>query len=357
MTGVPRLARLPRAVAECLDGAGEDLRHRRIERIRLDPLVLRAPIETLLERRRRLFNFLHYERTEYGFEVSFRRQVKASREFPVGRECKGAFRILTVTRQIVLIVSDLREDDHNHGPKRFTRRAYPLARRPFVASTTLVRLIEQFGASLDAIPTAGPTHGYHRRSRSYRRDSELQSPAAAAREMVEQDRYPHRMWVSYRRDGRKRARVSFDRNCCVTVLSGSPLDAVKQLILPGVSIAISADKTYELDQLVAPIDQEVVELTFRDEPFDSFEAMNELCYAVRRSDGLNVAVIHLNPYLHAQVLDFLTGAAIDMLVTDCRSVSLVPRSGSCGAAIQRIATTIFHHFGEGESTRAPLAAD
>jgi hypothetical protein len=153
------------------------------------------------------------------------------------------------------------------------------------------------------------------------------------------------------------ARLSFDRNVTSTVIRGNPSLALKELILPGLFKANAADATYEVVRAPQPMNQEVVELDFADEPFDSHDAMRLLCDAVRQGDGLNVAIVHLNPYLHAQILDFYSGAAIELVVTDSRSVSLVPRSLDCVGAIQRVATTIFRYFGEGKPRRIQLNRD
>jgi len=75
---------------------------------------------------------------------------------------------------------------------------------------------------------------------------------------------------------------------------------------------------------------------------------------VRKADGLNVSVIHLNPYLQSQILDFFTGDAVELLVTSPGRVSLLPRSSDCGSTIERIATTIYRHFGEAKARRIRL---
>ncbi len=355
MTAEPaNFGTLRRPVDQYLRSSGKALRERKIERLRFHPLILRSPLDVLLGRRRRLFDFVQYDEKAYGFEVQFKRRLKRSASHPEGRECQGAFQLLGISDGLIVVASDLPSDDHLHGPAHFTRKAYPLARRPFLPSTVLIRLIERFAASHDWTPTALDTWGFHRQSRRSRRDLERQTPAAAAREMAEQGRFPHRMLVSFRDRRGEVARLTFTRNCRLTMLSGNPSTALSELVLAGVAESMAADNTYEVKRATEAVNQEVVELDFSDEPFDTYDAMRTLCDAVRQSDGLNVAIIHLNPYLQAQILDFFTGAAIEMLVTDSRSVSLVPRSADCGAAIQRVATTIFHHFGEGKPKRSRL---
>lgn len=345
---------LPAAVEQFLTSAREALNARRIDRLRLYPLILRASLETLITRRKRLFDFVHADPKDYGLEVIFKRHLKWSKNFPDGRDCEGVFHLLSVAEGIIVVASTLVGDHHRYGPTRFTDKAYPLARRPFLPSTTLIRLIERLAANRGWTPTTRDTWGYHRQSRSPRRDLEHQPPADAAREMAEQGRLIHRMKVTFRRQSHEKARLTFDRNAALTMFRGNPSTALRELVLPGIAEATETNATYEVVRTPEPMKQEVVELDFADEPFDTYDAMRRLCDAVRQGDGLNVAIIHLNPYLHAQILDFFTGAAVELLVTDSRSVSLVPRSGDCGSSIQRVATTIFRHFGEGRPKRGQL---
>jgi hypothetical protein len=122
-----------------------------------------------------------------------------------------------------------------------------------------------------------------------------------------------------------------------------------------VAEALQGDETYDVTRAQEPVEQESVELEFQDDTFDSYDAMRSLCKAVRQADGLNVSIIHLNPYLQAQILDFYTGAAIEMLVTDMRNVSLIPRSADCTASMERVATTIYRYFGEAKPKRARVS--
>jgi hypothetical protein len=347
---------LPAPVEGFLADAKDALRDRKIERLRLYPLLLRTSVQSLIARRQRLYDAVIFEAVRYGYDVKFERKLKRSKANLEGRISKGVFSILVVSPQIAIVASTLAGDDNVNGPRRFTAKSYPLARRPFFPSTALVRLIDKFAADRRCTPTCLDATGYHRQSRRPRREFERQSPTDAAREMAEQGRQIHRMLVGFRYEGRETTRLYFDRNASITLLKGSPQAAVKDLMLPAMHETLVADKTYEVVRTPEPIDQESVELDFQEEPFDSYEAMRTLCDAIRQGDGLNVAIIHLNPYLQAQVLDFFTGEAVEMLVTDARSVSLIPRSVNCGETIERIATTIFRYFGEAKPKRARLDA-
>ncbi|MBN1458556.1 MAG: hypothetical protein JXA57_03405, partial [Armatimonadetes bacterium] len=325
-----------------------------IERLRLTPLILRSPLDELVQRRKRVFDTATPYREPYGYAIAFQRTLKRSRRHPQGRACEGVFHLLSVSDTLVVIASALSGLDQRHGPTRFAEKAYPLARRPFFPSTMLVRLLEEYAQRHQWTVIARDTWGYHRRSGKFRRDFEPQAPRQAALEMAEQGRQVHRIAATYRARRRERYRLSFDRNAGLVVERGDPSQPMQELLLPAISRAMASEKTFHIARATHSREQEVLELTFGDTPFDSHDAMRALCDAIRRSDGLNVAVIHLNPYLHAQILDFFTGAAIDLAITNNKTVSLVPRSGECSISIQRIAHTIFQHFAEAKATRGHI---
>lgn len=353
--GSPNSISVPASAEGLLADARDGLRLRKIERLRLYPLILREPLDKLVTRRKRLYDSTDIQQTTSGIEFAFNRQLKRSKANPEGRLCTGTFNLLTITDKIIIVASSLTGDDHVNGPDRFVQNAYPLARRPFFPSNSLIRQIEGFAKnwgweaiSLDAI-------GYHRHSQRLRRDMDPQPPAEVAREMAEQGRRVHKLLISFRHEGLETARIKFDRNCTATVEKGNPRTALQELVLPCVTEALVSDDAYEVTRAQEAVEQESVELEFQDEPFDSYDSMRSLCDAVRNADGLNVSIIHLNPYLQAQILDFFTGAAIEMLVTDTRNVTLIPRSGECAASMERVATTIYRYFGEAKPKRARVS--
>lgn len=348
------LTDLPAAVEACLDQARRDLQRRRIDRLHLAPLILREPLAALIGRRRRLFDSVTFERMDYGHEVRFRRRLKRTEKHPEGRECLGSFKLLELSDHLVLTASDLTGDDHKHGPSRFADKAYPLARRPFFRSVVLIDLIETFSKEHGYTPRALDTWAYHRKSRKLRRDLERQPPSTAAREMAEQNRFVHQMLVSFRNQEVEAAKLSFDRHATLNVIKGDPALAVRALLLAGIQKSLASDATYQVERTVKQDQQQIVALNFPEAPFDSYDAMRSLCSAVRQCDGLNVSIVHLNPYLQAQILDFFTGAAVEMLVTDERNVSLIPRSSRSSVALQRVATAILSHFGEAKPKRMRL---
>jgi hypothetical protein len=216
--------------------------------------------------------------------------------------------------------------------------------------------VNEFANEHKFSPVTRDTYGYHRRSRSMRRDTERQTPNDAALEMAEQGRQIHRMEVSFRFDRRQSARLAFDRNASLSITKGNPVAAVLGLLLPGVIEAAKFDEKYKVERTSNALQQEIVQVEFPDDVFLDHDSCRALCAAVRVAGGLNVAVIHLNPYLQAQILDFYTGGSIDMLVLDSQRITLVPRSVDAKQTMQRVADTIQSYFGEGKVSRQLIRA-
>jgi hypothetical protein len=126
---------------------------------------------------------------------------------------------------------------------------------------------------------------------------------------------------------------------------------MSDLVMPALADARQRARTYEIEHSDKVSRQEMIEIHFTEEALAKYEDMEKLCRAVREQDGLNVTIIHLNPYLQAQILDFLSGSALEMAVMDSRTISLVPRAGNCRETIPQIAAQVFRCFGEGEVTR------
>src|SRR5690349_3338617 len=89
---------IPTAVVEFLSAQREARRARKIERLRLYPLVLRKPLDVLVARRgKSLFDVASVDPKPYGFEVFFKRHIKSSDAYPDGRDCEGLFHLLVIT--------------------------------------------------------------------------------------------------------------------------------------------------------------------------------------------------------------------------------------------------------------------
>ena len=331
------------------------LRKHRVGRVRLLPLLLEVPLGDLLRRRAGLFQQFTPRAEGYGSAVDFSRLLRPSAGYPQGRLVSGSFDILVVSDQLCILASSLPADSHRHGPALLAERAYPLAKRPFLTSPELCRLVGSMADRNDRDPIAVDTMGYDRRIPKFRRDLKQQPVADAFREMSTQGRQVHKVKVSFRDgDGREALLASFDRHAETTVERGVLEMAVSDFLFPAIEVASSAGAEYAVQRSERLADQEVLQLAFAQDLFLDRDDMRDLCEALRKGDGLSVTTMHLNPYLHAQVLDFFTGAAVELLVTDERTVSVIPRSGNCRSTLEKIAETVFSYFGEAAVTRELL---
>jgi hypothetical protein len=196
--------------------------------------------------------------------------------------------------------------------------------------------------------------GYDR-SRRFRRDMREQPIEDAVDEMLAQERYVHRLEVIFSdASSAEVLRAAFDRYASVSVRRGPILPIVIQFISPAIRVAVSQAATYNVQLSAKSAHQNAVQLTFAKEPFRNRADMNALCDSMRKGEGLAVTVIHLNPYLQAQVIDMLSGRAADMIVMDRARVFLVPRSQDCDLALERMTTTLFRHFGEAQVAKVPV---
>ena len=325
--------------------------------VRVAPMVLRRPLTELVRRRKRLFHEWKETRTGYGMDVRFSRGLRPSRNSPKGRLVTGKFAFLEVADNVTLILSTLDSDAHTNGPKYFLRRVYPLATRPFVSSSALVDLITDMAAGRGWSDVSVSAMGYCRETGEFRKDVKRQPVRDAALEMAQQSRDLHRATVSFRdAGGMERLACAMDRYGAASFRRGSLRIAVDELVLP-LTMAFCA-KSDQFDVAIAPQTQEQksVLLVYREAALSEVAELEALCESVRSGDGLGVSVIHLNPYLHAQVLDYFTGAAVDLTVVDGRSVALIPRTADAGGTIERITATIFRFFAEGQTKVAELHA-
>ena len=342
------------ATRRFLDSVSSDLRRGKIQRVRVTPLLLRSSATDLVERRKRLFAELTVARAEWGLQVRFCRKIRPTVAHPQGRMITGDFAIVTVDESLCLLISALSSDAHTAGPHLLCKKAYPLAKRPFFASSALARAVSEMAAQHGWSATAIDVMGYNR-ARRFRRDMEEQSVEDALAEMQEQNRYVHRLEVSFTDENSVEIiRASFDRYACVSMRRGDVGLVVGGFVQPVIASLASRAKTYEIDVNPAPRQQDVLQLTFPNEPFGTYAEMNALCDAMRRGEGLAVTVLHLNPYLQAQVIDILTGAAADMIVLDKSHVSLIPRSQKGGQSLERMTSTLLRHFGEAQVDRVPI---
>jgi len=328
-----------------------------VRAVRLAPLLVRAPIPDLIRRRRALYSHCSATACGYGYRVEFSRALRATPEYPEGRSVDGEFDLLTLSDEVCVVASGLASEEHEHGPQLLADRVYPLATRPFAHSAGLVALIRALAASHEWTSQATDSMGYDRKTLDFRRDCKKQPVEDALREMREQERHLHKVKVRFCDQHRRSALVaSFSRHAEAVVYRGSMMVVLEGFLIPAVNRLMTSAPEYDLERARRPAKQEVLELVFPDTVFSAREDLDDLCRAARTADGLSVTTLHLNPYLQAQVLDFLSGAAIEMVVLDEQTVSLIPRSGDCQPALERIAERIFYYFGEAELRRRPIRA-
>ena len=346
---------LPEPVSAFLSAVTADLRRKKVRRARITPLLNRAPLAEIVARRKDLFLEATCDETPWGMWLSFRRRIRPTAAYPQGRIVQGRFAMLAVNNHLCLFVSTLGRDAHNCGPHLLCKRSYPLAKRPFFPSRLLSRTITEMAAKNAWTAMATDAMGYDR-SRRFRRDMREQPIEDAVAEMLAQERYVHRLEVTFVDESSAEVlRAAFDRYACVSVRRGPILPIVSQFISPAIRDAVSQEATYNVQLSAKSAHQHAVQLTFVNEPFRNRADMKALCDSMRKGEGLAVTIIHLNPYLQAQVIDMLSGRAADMIVMDRARVSLVPRSQDCDLALERMTTTLFRHFGEAQVAKVPVA--
>lgn len=338
---------IPAEFDRLLTDHSRELARGQIRGIRLAPLLWTGSIETVLTRRRRLFNELEWTPQPYGVEVRFLRQVKPSVSHPTGWFARGTFEIARLSPDVAVLISTLDRRQHEHGPGRLGDRVYPLAKAPFVYSDDLRQVILRFAEEEGWQALSVDAMGYDRESGGFRRDMKFVPVAEAFSEMNEQQRFVDKIVVQYHEaDGSEALRARVDRRLSVKVEEGRAAQALAGLIIPGLERSAARSRHFQVECVEEPRSQDMVNLVFDGHIFSTFADMTRLCDKVREMDGISVTVTHLNPYLHAQVLDFFTGATIDLMILDEQSVSLVPRFGRCGETLERVSACVFSSFGE-----------
>ena len=291
------------------------------------------------------------QKCSHGLYVKFRREVRATHEHPKGRIVDGDFNILEVDDSLAVIASMLPRDLHKSGPELLWTRSYPLALSPFVTSLVLKHTVEKAVADTGWQATCVDASGYCTESRVYRRDTKRQDIACTFAEMAQQERNLHRVeLVLCDKAEREQARFSVDRAAQVTVRSGDPVLALAHFIMPMSLRFQQRSKELSIERATKARDQRAVVLTFPEDTFSQNEDLEILCDAIRKAPGLGVTIVHLNPYLLAQVLDYWSGATVGVMVTSNSRMVMVPRCGDVDSAVGRICSTVFQCFGEGVAT-------
>lgn len=332
-----------------LKNRSEELLRGDLRYVRLFPLTLARPVEELVRRRQRLFAKCDLLPAGYGYQVFFSRKLKLSRTRVLGRTVEGSFEILGISQHSCLMASSLEPDVEEQGPRLLANQTYPYARRPFLTSIDLVRLINDLAEenswkaiSLDVI-------GYDRETHKFRRDMKRQSIDEALDEMREQGRDLHRATISFGSESEAEVyRASFDRYGTAAVFRGPIFKTVLGFVLPVLNKHYASCRKLAIGREKSISKQKMIQLVFPAGTFGTHDKMAAICTALRRGNGLSVSTIHLNPYLQAQVLDFMAGEAVEVIILDDNTVSLIPRSENSRGTLERVVSTVFRFFGEGQ---------
>lgn len=337
-------------VVSYLRNRRSDIKTGELRLLRLQPLMLEVPVDEFLHRRRRLFDDLDLDDTPYGYSASFSRKLQG------GRTITGNFDILTPSEAFVVIASSLVHDEHEHGAERLIERAYPLARKPFIPSAMVRKLIVSFADSYSYEAVNVTAHGYERITGAYRQDTKTQSVVDAFEEMEDQGREVDKISVDFcpAKADQRTQRFTFGRNGQVTVHKGNCLLGYRNFLVRAVDEESSQSETYAIPVASRPSDQQVVELNYAGKVFSGRDHMQALADRLKDTNGLSVTIVHLNPYLHVQLLDFLSGSALDLVVVNERSISLVPRTRDCHAALERVAQAVSQCFGEATAEKTKV---
>jgi len=288
-------------------------------------------------------------------KLVFKRFLRPTPSHPNGREIEGMFEVFEVTRDIAFVVSSLSGATDEHGPQRFCSTAYPLATRPFISSKLLLDFIRRIADRNDWDAMSLDTQGYDRSTHRFRRDTKQQPVLDAFREMAEQGRKVHRMQVAFvDSDNVVRLRAAFDRYAQLNVMFGNFETCVHHFTMPSIQDASTQLASYNLKEAKRPIDQELLRFTFEGNPFVTYDEMRAVCDAIRRAPGMNLSIIHLNPYMQAQIVDFFTGAVLDMVILNENTITLSPQRTSGQSAMDRVATSIFRFYGEAVTDRTSV---
>jgi len=316
--------------------------------LRLRPLVIRDEIKRLVQRRKGIWTESVISEEDYGLRVRFRHLVRGSAAHPQGRAVSGEFDVTLLSPQACVLASRLNADEDKYGPHSLAQRAYPLGVRPFLRSDQLKRAIDDLGSTRSWDAVSVDVVGFDKETGSFRRDTKNQSLDEAMREMVEQGRQPHRVRLSFRdEEGTEQLRVALDRNAGVALFSGSALVPVAGFVAPAIERCLREDEMYAIPFAESPRSQQALRVVFQEDAFPDIDATREVCNRLRRVRGFAVNVVHANPYLQAQVVDFLCGTTVTLLVLDTSTVTLLPRSPDCSLTMRRVVAALFREIGEG----------
>lgn len=89
-------------------------------------------------------------------------------------------------------------------------------------------------------------------------------------------------------------------------------------------------------------------IVFSEPLFEKVETNKTFIEQFRTMKNASVSVIHGNPYLHIQLIDYYDGSSFDVWVIESNRVDIVPQTKASAGSIKRITKHVFNTFAEGE---------
>lgn len=89
-------------------------------------------------------------------------------------------------------------------------------------------------------------------------------------------------------------------------------------------------------------------IVFMEPLFESVDVNKSFIEQFRTIRNASVSVIHGNPYVHMQLLDYYDGSSYDVWVIESNRVDIVPQTKSSAGSIERITKHVFNTFAEGD---------
>jgi len=329
-------------IVEYLELQRRELADRHFDALRLYPLILVRSLEDFLAHCGRTFDSWKPQEKGYGYHAAFESVLRN------GERVSGSFDVLTVDEGTLLVVSSLHGRENKYGPERLVGTVYPLALRPLVNVKFLGRTIERFVDSHGARAETTNIMGRHKATTGYALDKERLTIEDAFEQWSDERKDIRRVeFALYDEPGSIVVRVAVDREGVVRVYSGDPGICVESLALSIVQESNSLrEQRYALKRADHFLKQQSLDISFDQAVFPDTDRMRELCGKLQEEDGFSVTIRHLNPYLHAQILDFYTGGIIELVILNARTVSLIPVSSRSALLMERSTAIIQDRFGD-----------
>jgi hypothetical protein len=91
-----------------------------------------------------------------------------------------------------------------------------------------------------------------------------------------------------------------------------------------------------------------LEINFEQEVFKEKTNHSNFIEMISLLEDASVSVLHGNPYIHLNVMDYIDGSSYDLWVVDSKQILLVPQLNSTIASLKRVVNHIYDYYAEGE---------